>query len=343
MDTLTKKDAGQFEFLGSTGEFFRIWIVNVMLTALTLGIYSAWAKVRTRRYFYNNTLLLNAPFDYLADPVKILKGRLIAFALFLIYTFSSLISPLMQTVLSLILIPLVPWIVIKALNFNLYNTAYRHIRFGFDGSYAKALGTFIGLALVTALTAGLAYPYFNRARKKFIIDHSRFGTSRFEMDAGVAPFYRVYLRAFLAFAAAMIIMAAFLRIVGPYPIADAKAAAYGMSPIVIAFIVFIFFYSYIDANLTNLVVNHTSLHTHTFTSTLNTGRIFWLYLTNMMAIVLSCGLLIPWAMIRTARYRISCIRACPDIDFADFVAAQAQHADAIGEEVGDIFDIDFGL
>lgn len=38
-----------FEFRGRGGEYFRIWIVNLALSLLTLGIYSAWAKVRTGR------------------------------------------------------------------------------------------------------------------------------------------------------------------------------------------------------------------------------------------------------------------------------------------------------
>ncbi|MGA3159250.1 MAG: DUF898 family protein, partial [Steroidobacteraceae bacterium] len=43
------------EFRGEGGEYFRIWIVNLLLTLLTLGIYSAWAKVRKQRYLYSNT------------------------------------------------------------------------------------------------------------------------------------------------------------------------------------------------------------------------------------------------------------------------------------------------
>jgi len=31
-----------FQFHGKTGEHFRIWIVNVLLSILTLGIYSTW-------------------------------------------------------------------------------------------------------------------------------------------------------------------------------------------------------------------------------------------------------------------------------------------------------------
>ena len=47
----------RFQFTGKTGEYFGIWIVNLFLTIVTLGIYSAWAKVRKKRYFYANTII----------------------------------------------------------------------------------------------------------------------------------------------------------------------------------------------------------------------------------------------------------------------------------------------
>ena len=33
-------------FTGRGGEYFRIWVVNLLLTLITFGLYSAWAKVR---------------------------------------------------------------------------------------------------------------------------------------------------------------------------------------------------------------------------------------------------------------------------------------------------------
>ncbi len=66
-----------FEFHGTGTEYFKIWIVNVILSMITLGIYSAWAKVRRKQYFYGSTRLQDSSFEYLADPVKILKGRII--------------------------------------------------------------------------------------------------------------------------------------------------------------------------------------------------------------------------------------------------------------------------
>lgn len=69
-----------FIFHGNGKEYFGIWIVNILLTIVTLGIYSAWAKVRNLQYFYGNTELDGASFQFLAKPVTILKGRLIALA-----------------------------------------------------------------------------------------------------------------------------------------------------------------------------------------------------------------------------------------------------------------------
>src|SRR5215468_7546165 len=52
------------EFTAVTGEYFRIWIVNLALTLVTLGIYSAWAKVRKRRYLYGHTRIAGEGFEY---------------------------------------------------------------------------------------------------------------------------------------------------------------------------------------------------------------------------------------------------------------------------------------
>jgi uncharacterized membrane protein YjgN (DUF898 family) len=47
----------ELEFNGKAGEYFRIWIVNVLLSIVTLGIYSAWSKVRNKQPFKDNSLL----------------------------------------------------------------------------------------------------------------------------------------------------------------------------------------------------------------------------------------------------------------------------------------------
>ena len=83
----------RFTFGGTGSEYFRIWVVNILLTVLTLGIYSAWAKVRRMQYFYRNTRLAGAGFDYHAEPLAILKGRIIAAMLFGAITPRGAVSP----------------------------------------------------------------------------------------------------------------------------------------------------------------------------------------------------------------------------------------------------------
>ena len=69
-DTQTQESIEEHNvrFSGQAGEYFKIWIVNIVLSIITLGIYSAWAKVRTKRYFYGNTHFKNHNFEYQLQP-----------------------------------------------------------------------------------------------------------------------------------------------------------------------------------------------------------------------------------------------------------------------------------
>ncbi len=120
-----KTEERPFVFTGKGGEYF---IVNVFLTIVTLGVYSAWAKVRTQRYFYGNTFLDDSSFEYLADPVKILKGRLIAAFFLIVYIGSDYISWALNAVCFAVLILVTPWIVSKALRFRNHNSRRSHYR-----------------------------------------------------------------------------------------------------------------------------------------------------------------------------------------------------------------------
>mgnify|MGYP000480286921 FL=1 len=93
MDNEMMKEEIELTFNGKATEFFGIWIVNVLLTIVTLGIYSAWAKVRTHQYFYGNTKIGDDHFSYLATPIQILKGRIIAVAVLVTYMVLSSTMP----------------------------------------------------------------------------------------------------------------------------------------------------------------------------------------------------------------------------------------------------------
>ena len=70
-DSVAAAETHRFTFTGSGREYFRIWVVNLLLTVVSLGICSAWAKVRRLQYFDRNTSLAGAVFDFRGDPKAI--------------------------------------------------------------------------------------------------------------------------------------------------------------------------------------------------------------------------------------------------------------------------------
>ena len=128
------------EFTASAGEYFRIWVVNLALTVVTLGIYSAWAKVRKRRYFYGHTRIAGEAFEYRARPIAILKGRLIAVAALAAYYAAGQFAPLYQLLLWIPFVIFGPWLLVRSLAFNAYHTAHRNVRLGFRGTSRECMG-----------------------------------------------------------------------------------------------------------------------------------------------------------------------------------------------------------
>lgn len=319
-----------FEFTGNGFEYFRIWIVNIFLSIITLGIYSAWAKVRNNQYFYSNTRLCGSTFVYLAKPISILKGRVIALVLFGIYTVVAQLQPIAGSVMILVFVLLVPWLVVRSLAFRARNTAYRNIRFGFDGSTWDAAKTFVLWPLAGVLTLGLLIPYTLYKKNLLIIDYSMYGKTRFQFNATVGAYYKYYLIAFAIFLAGGLVAGAAAALVPPLAL---------IAPLPF----YLFGFAFIMTHIENLIYNETVLGEHQFESCLEVKTMAFIFFTNIIAVTLSLGLMIPWARVRLARYRAACLQLVASENLDGFVASEKKQVSAIGEEIGDIFDVDVGL
>ncbi len=184
-------------FKGKAREYFGIWIVNLLLSLVTLGVYSAWAKVRRKKYFHNNTLIDNVGFDYHANPIAILKGRIIALILFALYVYGKGSSSILAGILVLLFFVFFPWLIVRGSIFNSRNTSHRGLRFDFVGTVNKAARVFIGLPMLTIFTLGLIWPYIAHEKSQFLMSNHRFGLSQFDMRRVVKGFYKIYLIVFL--------------------------------------------------------------------------------------------------------------------------------------------------
>ena len=473
-------------FEGKFSEYFGIWIVNLLLSLVTFGIYSAWAKVRRKKYFYNNSLIDNVGFDYHAKPISILKGRLIAVALLAI----AAVNPILQSLVFLIIFIFLPWLVVRGSIFNARNSSHRGLRFDFVGTVSQAVRVFVGLPLLTMITFGLAAPYVSHERKQFLMNSHQFGLSKFHMKRVVKQFYKVYLiliivpligilaaiaipayksyvdsakaavaphtqlnsaniQAFVAIGAQPKILLAAnepdkldtaksnaekpskveriysenaaentneIAADATQPVATAEAANHAMAEPkldpqpelqpdqaiqdeikantdmqekmseqelaaraaemaqedaaeqtmtaqqkmmqwmqnpsmllfmllgALAYLLFIFaFLGYLQARIGNLVWNNTTLDKLSFKSSLRARDFAWLYLTNIIAIMLTFGLATPWAQIRMARYRAAKLQIVGDVDFDQFVGDKKAEVKATGEEIAEMFDVDLSF
>ncbi|QQK73635.1 YjgN family protein [Pectobacterium versatile] len=136
----TSKNSTQHrvQFHGKAGEYFAIWLVNALLTVITLGIYSAWATVRRRRYFYGNTEINGDRFDYHAQPIQILKGRLLVIAGIILFYIIMGMSPVLGTIIALAFAALIPIIVIRNWRYDAIMSSYRGVRFNYHCQTGRA-------------------------------------------------------------------------------------------------------------------------------------------------------------------------------------------------------------
>ena len=181
-------------FTGKGSEYFGIWVVNLLLTILTLGIYSAWAKVRRMQYFYRNTLLAGASFDYHGNPVAILKGRLIAVAMLVVYNVAGKADPLLGLAVGAVIVCVLPRLLLKSLQFRLHNSSYRGLRFRFTGTLNDAYVVFLLLPLASLFTLYLLAPFCHQRIKRFQHNNSAFGQTQFSINAPIRAFYSIYLK-----------------------------------------------------------------------------------------------------------------------------------------------------
>jgi len=367
----------QFTFTGKGSEYFGIWIVNILLTIVTLGIYSAWAKVRNKQYFYGNTLLNNSSFEYTASPINILKGRLIAVAALVVYQLSIGYVPILSSILITLFVILIPWFVMKSLAFNARYSQYRNIRFSFDQDLLDAYKVmmFIPLAgYILIVAIGVAFyflienifaffPYLMFIMARYTIDNHNYGNSSFKLMLKNANFYyAIYLKlagiVLLGLIVVFIIgifasfMFASLSSINPNSLSSFDpsntAALIALLPLIIvvyAFIIFAyaFLIAFVKAQTYNAIYSNTKIGSHTIVANMSVGGLTLLYVTNTLAIIFTLGLFTPWALVRSARFKAQSTSIKVSGTLNDFINNQETHQSSLGEEIGEVFDLDIGL
>lgn len=317
-----------FEFRGEGFEYFKIWIVNILLTVLTLGIYSAWATVRNKRYFYSNLYLDDNNFSYLASPIQILKGRAIAVIAFLAYYYALTNYPLFGIACSIVLVFAIPFFYNQSLVFNARMSAYKNIQFGFKASYGEAFMVLYVWPLVGILTLGILIPFSLLKMHQYMVRNSAYGTQKFSYEAGHFDYAKIFL----------VLVGAGLTIGGiswAITLMISESAVIG----IVLFSIFYFAaFIYMMVQMSNLYFRSTALASHQFDANLTMPGMAAVVLINALLIVLTLGLYLPAAKVRMTKYVSENVSLNIAGSLDHFVAAEQENVSALGEQMGQVFD-----
>lgn len=348
-------------FSGSGREYFRIWVVNLLLTLATLGIYSAWAKVRRLQYFDRNTHLAGATFDFHGNPRAVLVGRLLSVLLLAAYHYAFGFSTAfgLATIAGLLLA--FPYLMRGALRFRLGNTSHRGLRLGFDGSVGQAYLAWLPPAFTFLMPGALLalypeqpalaalpiplyllWPLMHARIRRFQHAHLLCGDRHSAYDLRARRFYRPYLvSGFLGLGA--VFVTGMIGGFASYAAGEGRTTALVVAivgAVVMLYLAYLVIGPYMVVRISNLAWSHTRFPGIRFRSTLPARDFMLLQTGNAVLTVLTLGLYRPFAVVSVYRFRLAHLEVEVDGDFEAAAARVATRGGAAGDSVADGFGID---
>jgi uncharacterized membrane protein YjgN (DUF898 family) len=315
-----------FGFSGSGAEYFRIWIVNLLLTVATLGIYSAWAKTRRLQYFYRNTRLAGASFDFRGDPKAILRGRILAVMLLAAYHYAFGFSARAGIVTIALLLAAMPFLMRSALRFRLSNTWYRGLPFGFAGSVTGAYRVYLLPVLMFILPGALAalagrmpmlgfaallylgWPLMHGAMKRYQHSNLVYGDQRAGFTLTSARLAGPYAAAFVFTLGAFVVYG-----IGVYFAVSRRGADGGgigstlliVGGVVMLYLFFLVCGLFVMVRMNNMAWSDTRFPGVRIESSMRLRSWLRLQAVNVLLTLLTLGLFRPFAAVRSWRYRLA--------------------------------------
>ncbi|UXS02858.1 YjgN family protein [Agrobacterium tumefaciens] len=339
-------------FKGSAGEYFGIWIVNILLTIITIGIYSAWAKVRRKRYFNGSTELAGRAFGYHATGGQIFKGRLIAFAFIIVMQIFATLLPVLAFIPAILFVAFLPWLVMRSIRFNARVTSYRNVRFDFAG---KTGGAFVSVVLggfVAFISFGILAPLASRWVNRYVFGNLRYGDRPFSADPKIGALYRVWIipAIMVVVGGTVFSFLGFAIFAANSALADDETTAITMAlgslyiGLFGAFLVYGLAGIVYRAGVRNVVISSMFLDgKHRLLSDVNRGRYLWIVISNLVLSVITLGLMRPWAAVREARYSVEHTGIHFDGDMGEVLSSIEATGAAVSAEYMDMEGFEFGF
>jgi uncharacterized membrane protein YjgN (DUF898 family) len=310
-------DTHKINFHGDGAKLFRIYILNFLLTVLTLGLYYPWAKAALLQYLYQETEFKDSRFAFHGTGREMFIGFVKALGiLFVIYCLLAAAALSGNTavliagflVFYILLFLLIPIAIHGSLRYRMSRSSWRGIHFGYRGDRNELIRLFFIGSLLTVCTFGIYFFWLIIKMRKYIFQHLRFGDLRFSYEAEGSKYLVLHLKGY------------FLT--------------------VITLGIYVFWYA---RDLFNYYIDNIRLYQDhrvvKFRSTATAGACFTLIIVNFLIIILTLGLGTPWAIVRSFEFITGNVIIEGPLDADAIRQTEGNYTDATGEDLADIIDI----
>lgn len=311
--------ANRLEYHGDGTELAWIMLKNLVLSILTLGIYTAWARTNYRRYIWGNVSFLGDRAAYTGTGKELFRGymklALLVMGIGFVNTFFQFVIPARMLIVSTIVIyVLYIWfysvVIYSSYRFRLSRTRWREISFGVERTKESArefTKLFLKGFLFNLLTLGLYYPYFSNGITQYLTDRSKFGSEKFRYDGKGGELFKIWIKG-----------------------------------IFFSIITLGIYIPWFRLQLASYRLNHTYIQNVSFRIHLEGDELLLYTIGSFLLTTITAGLAMPWMVNWGNAIFFKNIEIHGDLDFATVM--RVEHAgEAASDAVADYFDIDIGI
>jgi uncharacterized membrane protein YjgN (DUF898 family) len=306
-------------FVGMGNDYFEIALINWLLVLVTLGLFTAWARMRTYRFFHSSTWLGEHEFRFTGEAWPLFKGILLAAVLLAAMqitvwlAFELLAEPVVVTALAVVYALLLDYLghyaYFQSRRYRFAYTTYREIHFQLLGSPTEfAVGAFVR-SIGMVLTLGLLYPLYQNYVYKSIYNNLCYGNLRFRYTGDDDEYMRTVIPGFI-----------------------------------LALLTLGIYYFWWYPRVYGYFVDHLYVEdSRVQTSMISPGELFKLHAGNFALAVFTLGLGTPFVAVRTAHFFVSRICLEGQLDLDDAVQSYRHGASTFGEGLVEEMDLDVDL
>ena len=342
MDQSSRNNTAILVYDGRIGDIYRIFLVNILLTIVTLGVWRFWAITRMRRYIWSRTSVYGDRFEYDGKGGQIFVGFLIAMAIIVgLFTVAAtlgfLLKPINQALAMLpffltylVVIVLALGAPFSAQRYRLGHTVWRGIRGGMEGSMIKYGLRSLLYSFAIGLTFFQLFPWASLRLLERRINASSFGSMRFVAQGRAGALYGRFVLAWIAtivlaiaaFGGLFAIERPLFMMLASHPnpaTVQAMSQTLGFS-VVGTYLVVILGGALISASYQAAFFRHVAGNTRlgdmAFASDVTAGDMVKLYAGNLLLLLFTLGLGYPVVLQRTVRFYTTHLLATGALDLA---------------------------